>query len=88
MLAAAPPDAVAAVTGELRGCKPSEGNQKCSGGKLRHQLLLLQRMQRAATCCVQAAAPAAVAATAKFFKLFSFFLCSLRIGMLDVNSSE
>jgi hypothetical protein len=45
-------------------------------------------MQRAATHGVQAAGPAAVAATAKFFKLFSFFLCSLRIGMLDVNSSE
>jgi hypothetical protein len=25
---------------------------------------------------------------ARFFKLFSFFLCSLRIGLLDVNGSE
>ena len=60
MLAAAPPDAVAAVTGE--------GSRKCGGGELRHRLLLWQRLQRAAASGervgVQAAAPAAVAAMA------------------------
>ena len=68
MLAAAPPDAIAVVTDERRGCNTGEGSWKCGGGELRHGLLLLQRLQRAATsdelAGVQAATPAAVAATA------------------------
>jgi hypothetical protein len=68
VLAAAPPDAVAAMTGKRRGCNTGEGSLKCGGSELRHRLVLLQRLQRAAAsgelAGEQAAAPAAVAMTA------------------------
>jgi hypothetical protein len=65
VLAAAAADVVAAVTGERWGCNTGQGSQKCGGSELRHRLVLLQWLQRAAASGElvgeQAAAPAAVA---------------------------
>jgi len=80
------------VTGERQGCKTGEGRRKCgrrraaakgSGERAglreckRQRLLLLLRRP-----CPSPSQKATL------FKLLSFFLCSLRIGLLDVNGSE
>ena len=81
------------------GARPARGVGSAGGGELRHRLLLLQRLQRVAArahgsasgnaccCCCDGHVPVP-SRRARFFELFSFFLCSLRIGLLDVNGSE
>jgi len=113
VLAAAPPDAVAAVISERRGCDTGEGSRKCGGGELRHRprgVVSAAAASYGTGCCCgsdckgqrQAASVweckrqrlllllrwPCPSQKARFFKLFSFFLCSLRIGLLDVNGSE